>query len=412
MSAGDDNFFARWSRRKQAVAAAEARGSAGCRRKCEPPGRPSRPSPASRRGSCRRSREPAEAKSAAEPCPGSRISTADSDLSAFLRKGVPAALKNAAMRQMWSLDPAIRDHVGPAEYAWDFNTPGFDGGFRAARRRAARSWISCRRWAVGAVGRGGRPRRRSAGGCAAGRIRRRLPGRGRRGRRPESTAEPRPRTRRRRAEAEARAVRPAAGGCRADGQAHFRAGSACNIAHRNTVHARATAAPCRDDDPGPESASEARLGGNRRSCCAALGICPALGFACLCAGSARRRRRARRVEVADRHRASASATRPLPDGADGQRRRRRRHRCCALAANMRCSASLLLRAPDADFLARLSHLQGDPTTPLGAGAHRAWRRRRPPRRAERCGANISTSSIGVGARRARCPTPPTTSPAS
>ena len=55
--------------------------------------------------------------------------TADGDLSAFLREGVPAALKNAAMRKMWSLDPAIRDHVGLSEYAWDFNKPDAMSGF-------------------------------------------------------------------------------------------------------------------------------------------------------------------------------------------------------------------------------------------------------------------------------------------
>jgi hypothetical protein len=32
---------------------------------------------------------------------------------------------------MWSLDPAIRDHVGLAEYAWDFNNPGSMAGFGA-----------------------------------------------------------------------------------------------------------------------------------------------------------------------------------------------------------------------------------------------------------------------------------------
>jgi hypothetical protein len=38
---------------------------------------------------------------------------------------VPAALKNAALRRMWSLDPAIRDYRDLAvDYAWDWNTPG------------------------------------------------------------------------------------------------------------------------------------------------------------------------------------------------------------------------------------------------------------------------------------------------
>ena len=64
-----------------------------------------------------------------EPLPSLDDITADGDLSAFLRSGVPTALKNAAMRKMWSLDPAIRDHVGLAEYAWDFNQPGTMAGF-------------------------------------------------------------------------------------------------------------------------------------------------------------------------------------------------------------------------------------------------------------------------------------------
>jgi len=51
--------------------------------------------------------------------------TLKTDLTPFLRKGVPHALRNAAMRKMWMLDPAIRDHKDLAvDYAWDWNTPG------------------------------------------------------------------------------------------------------------------------------------------------------------------------------------------------------------------------------------------------------------------------------------------------
>lgn len=51
--------------------------------------------------------------------------TVKTDLEPFLRKGVPQALKNAAMRKMWMLDPRVRDHVDFAvDYAWDWNTPG------------------------------------------------------------------------------------------------------------------------------------------------------------------------------------------------------------------------------------------------------------------------------------------------
>lgn len=50
--------------------------------------------------------------------------TIESDFSQFLRPGVPTLLRNAALRRMWSLDPAIRDYIGPVDYQWDFNTPG------------------------------------------------------------------------------------------------------------------------------------------------------------------------------------------------------------------------------------------------------------------------------------------------
>jgi hypothetical protein len=51
--------------------------------------------------------------------------TPDSDLAPFMRAGIPATLRNAALRRMWALDPAIRDRVGDAlDYAYDWNVPG------------------------------------------------------------------------------------------------------------------------------------------------------------------------------------------------------------------------------------------------------------------------------------------------
>lgn len=55
--------------------------------------------------------------------------TAESDISAFLQRGVPEALKNAALRRIWSADPAIRDFIGPVDYQWDFNDPAGVPGF-------------------------------------------------------------------------------------------------------------------------------------------------------------------------------------------------------------------------------------------------------------------------------------------
>src|SRR5712671_5726554 len=51
--------------------------------------------------------------------------TETTDITAFLRKGVPEHLRNAALRKSWALDPAIRNYVNPAlDYAYDWNTPG------------------------------------------------------------------------------------------------------------------------------------------------------------------------------------------------------------------------------------------------------------------------------------------------
>lgn len=51
--------------------------------------------------------------------------TGSTDITAFLRKGVPEHLRNAALRKSWALDPAIRDYVSPAlDYAYDWNAPG------------------------------------------------------------------------------------------------------------------------------------------------------------------------------------------------------------------------------------------------------------------------------------------------
>lgn len=55
--------------------------------------------------------------------------TKDSDLTAFMQKGVPDAIKNNALRAMWSADPFIRDDTGPVDYAWDFNNPDSIPGF-------------------------------------------------------------------------------------------------------------------------------------------------------------------------------------------------------------------------------------------------------------------------------------------
>lgn len=51
--------------------------------------------------------------------------TAQTDLTQFLRAGVPIVMRKAALRRMWSLDTNIRDYVSEArEYAYDWNVVG------------------------------------------------------------------------------------------------------------------------------------------------------------------------------------------------------------------------------------------------------------------------------------------------
>lgn len=56
--------------------------------------------------------------------------TAETDIRPFMAAGVPPGLRQAALRQVWVADPAIRDFIGIAENQWDFtpggNAPGFD----------------------------------------------------------------------------------------------------------------------------------------------------------------------------------------------------------------------------------------------------------------------------------------------
>jgi len=71
-----------------------------------------------------------EAEAEAEPVdleslPPLESLCADSDYGAFLKRGVPEALRRAALRRAWTTDPAISTFRGFAEYDWDCNAPGY-----------------------------------------------------------------------------------------------------------------------------------------------------------------------------------------------------------------------------------------------------------------------------------------------
>ena len=104
----DDSFFSRWSKRKR-VSTAEPEGPA--------------PVPA----------PPDAAPDAVESLSDEELAklptldmfSIETDIRPFLQKGVPHAMRNAALRKKWLLTPSIRDHADPAvDYAWDWNTPG------------------------------------------------------------------------------------------------------------------------------------------------------------------------------------------------------------------------------------------------------------------------------------------------
>lgn len=129
-----DGFLSRWARRKRAVRAAERRLPDAQAAEPEADGSGADPEtlttgealpPAAT--STALDADPA-APAAEDPLanlPPLDALTPHSDLAPFLRAGVPTAVRNAALRRMWSLDPAIRDFVSEArEYAYDWNSPG------------------------------------------------------------------------------------------------------------------------------------------------------------------------------------------------------------------------------------------------------------------------------------------------
>jgi uncharacterized protein DUF3306 len=113
----DEEFLARWSRRKrEAKVAAEA-----------PP--PTEPAEASSPAPSGTAENPADAEVDLSGLPPIESIEAATDITAFLRKGIPPALSRAALRRAWAADPAIRDFIGLAENSWDFNDPHAMPGF-------------------------------------------------------------------------------------------------------------------------------------------------------------------------------------------------------------------------------------------------------------------------------------------
>jgi hypothetical protein len=110
----EEEFLARWSRRKRG-----SKSNAPPAETAELADEGSVPSPVA----------DAEPDVDLGSLPTIDLITAETDITAFLRKGIPQDLMRAALRRAWAADPAIRDFVGLAENAWDFNDPNAMPGF-------------------------------------------------------------------------------------------------------------------------------------------------------------------------------------------------------------------------------------------------------------------------------------------
>ena len=108
----DKGFLARWSQRKQEAKQPEPTPDAPVGEGVESSGSPA-------------PHEDVTPEFDLSTLPKLEELTGSTDITAFLRKGVPEHLRNAALQKSWALDPAIRNYVNPAlEYAYDWNAPG------------------------------------------------------------------------------------------------------------------------------------------------------------------------------------------------------------------------------------------------------------------------------------------------
>lgn len=116
----DDNFLARWSRRKRNTAPETCEQLKPENGGSDVNSEASAPSVSS-----------SETKAPFDPASLPPIESigAGSDIRAFLAAGVPAELTRAALRRVWLSDPKIRDFIGLSENSWDFNAPGAMAGF-------------------------------------------------------------------------------------------------------------------------------------------------------------------------------------------------------------------------------------------------------------------------------------------
>lgn len=106
---GEENFARRWSRLKREALVPLAPV-------------PSAQTPA-----------PEAAEVELEEIPPPVDSIALDEMAGWLKRRVPEAWRQAALRRLWVADPVIRNFIGPADYAWDWNIPGNAPGWGPLR---------------------------------------------------------------------------------------------------------------------------------------------------------------------------------------------------------------------------------------------------------------------------------------
>jgi hypothetical protein len=136
-----EHFLSRWARKKSEEQSEEQREEK--RQAVEPPGPAANAAPAAALPQSEGTDKPGDGRApAAEHKPAASAPAFDplslpsidsigaqTDISAFLKPGVPSELRLAALRRAWSMDPAIRDFKGLQENDWNFNDPNGIPGF-------------------------------------------------------------------------------------------------------------------------------------------------------------------------------------------------------------------------------------------------------------------------------------------
>jgi len=116
-----DNFLSRWSRRKRQAGEDKEKNETG--------ETVAAPAPENQQGIPAAPGAAPSPEFNVESLPPIEPISAETDITAFMRTGVPETLKHAALRRAWASDPVIRDFVGLNENFWDAAGPDGIPGF-------------------------------------------------------------------------------------------------------------------------------------------------------------------------------------------------------------------------------------------------------------------------------------------